>query len=377
MVTLASLTVARSDFDRMEALYRALHSSDRYRLLLAAGAGHHDMSLGHTLSDVLRSGLPLDLVLPQVEGGASEQSAAVVTGIAAWLERCRPDGFIIMGDRYEMLAGAQAAVLARVPIIHVGGGHITEGALDDRVRHALSKLSSVHLVPSEACGQRVAALHEDPNTIHVTGAPELDALVSTPVIHRTAFCDALGLDSSRPFLLVTLHPETNVDEHQNAHFAEEAGQALMSIPYQVLITAPCADPGNEPFLALCESLPKRRAGTYYVPSLGLSRYVAALHHAAAMVGNSSSGIIEAATVGLPVVNIGERQAGRDRASNVLNCPFEAGQIRSAVTTATSPTFAQQSRVVVNPYGDGRFVTHALALFDRLTWPLPLAKPWLP
>lgn len=375
-LTLASLTVARSDFGRMEALYQSLHASPRYRLLLAAGAGHHDERLGRTLQDVERSGLPLDCLLPAVEGGAGVQSAAVLAGVAQWLEERRPDALLILGDRYEMLAGAQAAMLARVPVIHIGGGHLTLGALDERVRHALSKLAALHLVASAGCGARVTALHEDPTAIHVLGAPELDALVQTAVTPRDEFCAALGLDPARPFLLVTLHPETNVDDATNARLAEAARQALLATPHQVLITAPCADPGNAPFLALCESLPGLRPDARYVPNLGLRRYVAALHHAAAMVGNSSSGIIEAATAGLPVVNIGARQAGRDRAENVLDCVFDAAEIGRTVDAAIDPDFTARSRRVVNPYGDGTFAAQALSLFDRLSWPLAVDKPWL-
>ena len=375
-LTLASLTVARSDFGRMEALYQSLHVSPRYRLLLAAGAGHHDERLGHTLQDVERSGLPLDCLLPAVEGGAGAQSAAVLAGVAQWLEERQPDALLILGDRYEMLAGAQAAMLARVPVIHIGGGHLTLGALDERVRHAISKLAALHLVASEGCGARVAALHEDPAAIHVLGAPELDALVRTAVTPREEFCAAFGLDPARPFLLVTLHPETNVDDATNARLAKAAQQALLATPHQVLITAPCADPGSAPFLALCESLPGLRADACYVPNLGLRRYVAALHHAAAMVGNSSSGIIEAATAGLPVVNIGVRQAGRDRAENVLDCSFDAAEIGRAIYAAIDSDFTARSRRVVNPYGDGTFAAQALFLFDRLSWPLAVDKPWL-
>jgi UDP-hydrolysing UDP-N-acetyl-D-glucosamine 2-epimerase len=375
-LTLAALTVARSDFCRMEGLYQSLHASPRYRLMLAAGAGHHDERLGRTLQDVERSGLPLDRLLPAVKGGAGAQSAAVLAGVEQWLVERQPDALLILGDRYEMLAGAQAAMLARVPVIHIGGGHLTLGALDERVRHALSKLAALHLVASEGCGARVAALHENPTAIHILGAPELDALVQTAVTPRVDFCTALGLDPARPFLLVTLHPETNVDDATNARLAEAALQALQVTPYQVLITAPSADPGNGPFLELCEALPGMRGNTRYVPNLGLRRYVAALHHAVAMVGNSSSGIIEAATAGLPVVNIGARQAGRDRAENVLDCAFDAAEIVRAIDAAIDPDFTTRSRRVVNPYGDGTFAAQAMSLFDRLSWPLAVDKPWL-
>jgi UDP-N-acetylglucosamine 2-epimerase len=178
-------------------------------------------------------------------------------------------------------------------------------------------------------------------------------------------------------VLVTLHPETNTSDADNARFAAEAERALVAVHQQVLITAPCADPGNEHFLRLCESLAAHRPSSCYVPNLGLRRYVAALHHADLMIGNSSSGIIEAATAGIPVVNIGERQALRDRAENVLDCPFQADAILRAVNAVTEPSFVARSRAVVNPYGDGTFVQRALALLDKVSWPLTLQKSWPP
>ena len=374
-ITLASLTIARSDFGRMEALYRTLHESSRYQLILAAGAGHHDPLLGNTLSDVKGSGLPLDCVLPAVEGNSGIQSATVLSGMFEWLNKRRPDALIILGDRFEMLSAAQSAMLTRVPIIHIGGGHLTLGAIDDRVRNAISKLSSLHFVASVRCAERVVALHEDPATIHITGAPELDALISLPVATREEFCTELGLDPTRQFVLVTLHPETNVSVEENANFAAMVADALNVLPQQILITAPCADPGNEPFLALCKNLSLKRDGVIYVPNLGLQRYVSALKHAMLMLGNSSSGIIEAATFGLPVVNIGNRQAMRDRASNVIDCQFNVDSILDSVFAAMKSGFVESCRNVVNPYGDGSFVKNVMNLFEEFSWPLPVYKYW--
>ena len=373
---LASLTVARSDFGRMESLYCALHQSSRYQLLLAAGAGHHDDRLGLTLMEVKGSNLKLDCILPNIRGDASAQSATVLIGMSKWLKRCLPDALILMGDRFEMLAAAQAALLNRVPVIHIGGGHLTQGALDERVRHALTKLSAIHLVASKGCYDRVRALHEDPATIHIVGAPEIDALVTIKITPRHEFCKEMGLNAARPFMLVTLHPETNLDAAANARLADIARYALLSVPHQILITAPCADPGNEPFLALCEELPRLRKGVIYVPNLGLSRYVTALHYADLMVGNSSSGIIESATIGLPVVNIGARQNGRDRAENVIDCDFTTEAICNAISAVALPDFIANSRSVVNPYGNGTFVKQTMSLFDSMTWPLSVEKQWM-
>lgn len=374
-ITLAALTVARSDFGRMESFYRAVKASGRYNLLLAAGAGHHDKGLGRTLTEVEDSGIGVDRILRGISGSAAGNAAAVLVGTAEWLEERGPDALILLGDRFEMLAAAQAAALTRVPVIHVGGGHLTAGAMDDRVRHALTKLSAQHLVASKACAKRVEALHEDITTIHITGAPELDAIVGAEVLPREVFCADVGLDPARPFLLVTIHPETNMSLEENMRYAREAARALHSVPHQILITAPCADPGNGPFIALCDDLARRRQDCRYVANLGLRKYVAALHHAAAMVGNSSSGIIEAASAGLPVVNVGDRQAMRDRAGNVIDCAFATTSILNAVANATDAAFIRKSKTVHNPYGNGKFACSAIAVLDSLSWPLSITKPW--
>ena len=372
---LASLTVARSDFGRMMRFYRSLQGSEDFTLELAIAGAHYDERLGTTAVDVEASGLPIGLRLPRAAASAGEQAAVVLHGMAAWLEADQPDALVLLGDRYEMLAAAQAATLTRTPVIHIGGGHLTLGAMDERIRHAISKLSALHWVASDRCRDRVVALGEPASRVTVTGAPELDDLVAMEPMSREAFCRDIDLAPDEPFLLCTFHPETNVDMAANAKHAELARLVLVWPPVQVLITAPCADPGHEPFLALCEELPSLRSGARYVPNLGLRRYVSALQHASVMVGNSSSGLIEAATAGLPVVNVGARQEGRDRAENVIDCGFDALAMEAALRRALSDPFRVACRNVRNPYGDGSFVPRAMAALRELHWPLPVEKRW--
>jgi len=376
-IRFASISVARSDFGRMERLYRELACSSRYELILAVGAGHHHVASGHSLGEVEVSSIPIDVVLsPAPDSSPGQQSAVVISELFGWLKDRRPDALILLGDRFEMLAAAQAALLSKVPIVHIGGGHLTRGALDERVRHAISKLSALHFVASENCAQRVVNLHEDPEYVYVTGAPELDALKAVSALPRDTFFKSLGLDSKKPLALVTFHPETNVDRYLNEQFAEEARRALINMPHQILITAPCVDPGFEPFVELCESLPISRYGVSFVPNLGLNRYISAMHHAELMVGNSSSGIIEATSLGLPVVNVGDRQALRDRALNVVDAAFDAPSILNAVKEATNEEFVLQCQGLDNPFGDGRFVERAIDIFDNLLWPLAVSKSWI-
>lgn len=376
MRSVAALTVARSDFGRMLPLYRALASDSVFEFALATGAAHHDARLGTTASDVEASGLPIGLRLPAVDAGAGTQAAAVLAGMHDWLQQQQPDALLLLGDRFEMLAAAQAATLCRVPVIHVGGGHLTLGAMDDRIRHAISKLAALHLVASDACAARVAALHENSSAIHVTGAPELDALAGGPSITRERLFADLGLDPARPLLLCTFHPETNVDDEANARYATSAEAVLRDAQTQVLITAPCADPGYQHFLDFCERAPRLRPDIRYVPSLGIARYNAALWHAAAMLGNSSSGIIESASTGLPVINVGRRQAMREHADNVVDCPFDADAMGAALAQALSPTFrAERCTGIRNLYGDGRFVERSVGLLRAMRWPLSVDKSW--
>jgi UDP-hydrolysing UDP-N-acetyl-D-glucosamine 2-epimerase len=360
----------------MLPLFRALATDPSFDLTLATGAAHHDPRLGATGLDVEASGLPIGLRLPSEDGGAGAQAATVLAGLHVWLARLRPDALLLLGDRFEMLAAAQAATLTRVPVIHVGGGHLTLGAMDDRIRHAISKLAALHLVASDACAARVASLHENTATIYVTGAPELDALVGGPTTTREALFRDLELDPARPLLLATFHPETNVDDAMNAAYAAAAEAVLKKIDVQVLLTAPCADPGHGHFLDLCERAPGLRSDIRYVPSLGVVRFNAALWFATAMLGNSSSGIIESGTTGLPVVNVGRRQAMRERAANVIDCDFECDAMRISLAKAMSPTF--RTRIAAglrNPYGDGRFVDRTIAVLRALDWPLSVDKGW--
>jgi UDP-N-acetylglucosamine 2-epimerase (non-hydrolysing) len=277
--------------------------------------------------------------------------ARLSTGLAEWLADHRPDLLVVLGDRHELLGVAAAAVVHRIPLAHVHGGEITEGAFDDSVRHAISKLAHLHLAATEGAASRLRALGEEPWRIHVTGAPSLDRLVA---LARSVSLDAvlsdLGVRLQRPVALLTYHPPTLCPERAEQEL-DACLAATTRIP-TVIATHPGLDPGSAAIVERLRVWKHQRPGAVVVKSLG-ERYPAVMAGVDLMIGNSSSGIIEAATFGLPVVNVGDRQRGRERATGVLDVAGEQRQVSDAVRKALTPSFRAQASEGGNPYGDGK------------------------
>lgn len=262
-----------------------------------------------------------------------------------------PDALIVLGDRFEMLGLALAASLAGVALVHIHGGEETEGALDNSYRHALSKLAHLHFCATPLARDRLLAMGETPERVVLTGAPGLDDLIARSR-GDTALAARLGGAVPDNFALVTLHSETLLSD-LGVSTAEALVSALAEADFPLIVTAANADPGsaaiNASLQAFCHSAPGRRR---FIPSLGVEAYPQALRLAQLVIGNSSSGVIEAASFGVPVVNIGDRQTGRERACNVLDCGRTASEISAAIRTARTEAFRAQAAQARNPYGDG-------------------------
>lgn len=263
----------------------------------------------------------------------------------------RPDIVVLTGDRYETLAAAGAAALAGTVITHLHGGELTLGAMDDAFRHAITKLSHLHFPATEAAAARLIRMGEEDWRITTAGAPGLDLLMQTAPMSRADFFGALDMDDPGDFILATWHPQTLTADGGAAGL-----QALLMVLSEsgrpVLFTGVNADPGGVGQAARIRSWAEGRPAVHLIPSLG-PLYAPALAHAAVMAGNSSSGIIEAATFALPVVNVGDRQKGRDRGANVLDAAADPAAVRQALSRALDPAFRSDLTGMVNPYGDGR------------------------
>jgi UDP-hydrolysing UDP-N-acetyl-D-glucosamine 2-epimerase len=277
-------------------------------------------------------------------------TARISTGMGAVLARRRPDILVVLGDRYELLAVATAALLFRVPLAHLHGGEITQGSFDDQVRHSITKLSHLHFCSCEEYAARVLSMGEESWRVHVTGAPALDRL--EPELHLGSTLELerrLAATLIHPLGLVTYHPPTGKPDRINQEL--EAILAACDQLAMTVITYPGADPGSSEIIRRLNRWAAGRANAVVVPSLG-PLYPTAMANADVMIGNSSSGIYEAASFALPVVNVGDRQKGRIRAAGVIDVPGELDAVREAVRTALDPDFRAELVGTGNPFGDG-------------------------
>jgi UDP-N-acetylglucosamine 2-epimerase (non-hydrolysing)/GDP/UDP-N,N'-diacetylbacillosamine 2-epimerase (hydrolysing) len=301
------------------------------------------------------------LIAGDTPAAIASSMAVAVQGMSQVLSRSRPDLLLLLGDRFEMLAIAVAALPFAIPIAHIGGGESTYGAMDDAARHAITKLSHLHFVQTDVYRDRVIQMGEEPWRVVVAGAASLDNLRDLAFLTREELEDRFGLDLQQPPLVVTFHPAT-LEASQSGHQVNELLAALETIGDPVVFTAPNADTNNHPVGRAIERYVTGHPNARLVTSFGTQGYFSLLRYAKAMIGNSSSGVIEAATFELPVVNIGSRQAGRIHDRNVLTVDCAREAIEPAIRKATSSEFRAGLRGLRNPYGDG---TAAETIVDTL------------
>ena len=347
MTRLLSISSSRADVGILQPVWRAAAAESDLHVLLtgmhcAATAGDVEVPASATLH---RGGADL---AGATASEAARAMAAVGTATAACLDTVDPDAVLVVGDRLDMLPAATATVPYNVPLVHLHGGEITEGALDDRVRHAITKLAHLHCVSSEGARRRLIAMGEAEARIHLTGAPGLDTLRAAPEMTAADFADALGMRDIAGLRLVTVHPETNAKQPLAA--LEAVLAALDAEPLPTLFTAPNSDPGGARVRAQISDFVEQRRWASFTESLGSRLYPNALRHAALMLGNSSSGLIEAGLFGLPVIDVGDRQGGREYGANVTRVANDATSIKAVLAGLGA---RPERRALVSLYGDGR------------------------
>jgi len=365
---LAFVTSARSDFGLLLPLIRAAESDPRFAVTVLITGMHLPGST--SLAEIETAGLSSPLVMvPAAPADDSSVQVAMamgtaVSGFARALDRLRPDLLVVLGDRFDMMPAVIAALPLTVPVAHISGGELTEGVIDDSIRHAVTKLSHLHFPAMPEYARRLERLGEEPWRIHVTGEPGLDVIPSHPYRPRDAVFAELDLDPARPLTIFTLHPES-MDPAGSAALIARVLAAAERVDSQIVLTHPNSDPGSAAITAAITGFAASRPHCRLVPSLGRVRYLDVLNQADCMVGNSSSGLIEAASFRLPVVNIGERQRGRVAPANVLHAAAETDAVAAAWTKALSPEFRAGLADLSNPYGDGHAVERILAVLGGI------------
>lgn len=357
--TIAVLTVGRSDFGIYRPVLRQILKHRQLALSLIVTGSHLSKKHGYTVDEIEAEGFEIaERIQPLDEGdtpaNAVQTIAHITASIGRFFERSRPDILMVLGDRFEMLAGALAAVPLNIPIAHVHGGELSIGAYDDSIRHAITKLSHLHFPATVNSAERLIKMGETPESITVAGAPSLDNLhhYILPGIGEIGRSLGLNLNQSDSFVLATLHAETR-SELRPREQAEIFLKSLEHLKCSIIFTMPNMDPGGVVIANCIREFCARNHRAWLVDNLGSKNYFGAMKAARVMVGNSSSGIIEAASFGLPVVNVGNRQLGRVHGENVVHVPFDAVLIERAILKTLESKMRLKTEGVENIYGDGR------------------------
>ncbi|MCJ7700003.1 MAG: UDP-N-acetylglucosamine 2-epimerase [Anaerolineales bacterium] len=358
MRTIGVVTGGRADYGIYLPLLKRIQKDPDLGLYLIVTGTHLSPEFGWTSKNIIADGFEINeriemLLSSDTPEGITKSMGLATIGYAQAFTRFRPDLLVVLGDRFEMHAAALAALPFNIPVAHIHGGEVTQGAIDDAFRHSITKLSHIHFVGTKTYARRVIQMGEEPERVYVSGAPSLDNLEDIDLLNRNDLADKFGLDlDETPFLLVTYHPVT-LEYEQTEWQTNELLAALETCGEKLVFTMPNADTFGRIIRRKIEEFVVRRPLSQAVESLGTQGYFSLMKMSKAMVGNSSSGIVEAPSFELPVVNIGTRQFGRLRGINVIDVGYERSDVLRGIQKASSPEFRASLSGMRNPYGAGK------------------------
>jgi GDP/UDP-N,N'-diacetylbacillosamine 2-epimerase (hydrolysing) len=364
------VTGSRAEYGLLRWVMEGVRASSRLQLQVVATGAHLSPEFGLTYREIEADGFRIDrkvemLLSSDSAIGVSKSTALAIAGCAEAFGELAPEIIVLLGDRYEVLAAATAGMLARIPIAHVHGGERTEGAIDEAIRHAVTKMSQLHFVAAETYRRRVIQLGESPDRVFTVGGLGIDNLIRLPLLDREALEASLGFSLGRRSLLVTFHPATLQRSSAGEQMAELLAALEDLADTNVVFTMPNADPDGRVLFEMIESFVARHpARSKAFTSLGQQRYLSTLAQVDAVVGNSSSGVIEAPTLRKATVNIGDRQDGRLKAASVIDASPTRSAIAAAIAEARSDRFRARLATVTNPYGEGGASQRVVEALER-------------
>lgn len=357
MKTLMLVSSTRADYGLLYPViqeFRSREAESMLSLRLAVTGTHLSRAYGETIEEIKRDGVRIDDIVPTpVASGSEEEIAENFSGtMKAFTDLFagrQPDAVMVLGDRYEILAVCVAALVCRIPIFHLAGGDVSEGAVDDAIRHAITKMAAAHFPTNEGARRRIIQMGEHPSRVYNAGSTSIDNILQEKLLDKEEILKELGL--SEEYILCTYHPVT-LGEGQAKEEIRILVSVLSRMGVAAVFTKSNADLGGECINECLDEAAKQNENIYVHSSLGRKRYLSAMKYARCVVGNSSSGIIESPSLHVPTVNIGDRQKGRLRAGYVIDTPMEEGHLENAIRMALSDKGQQFAHAAVNPYGDG-------------------------
>lgn len=353
MKKITIVTATRAEYGLLKNFILALKKEKEIEVEVVVTGAHLSDTYGATYREIEKDGIAITKKIDIIVDGksavaVSKSMALAIIGFAEYFDESKPDAVLLLGDRYETLAVACSAMNSRVPIFHLHGGETTEGAIDEAIRHSITKMSYLHFTSTEAYRRRVIQLGESPERVFCVGAVGVENILKEDKLTKKELEKYIGMDLDDKYGVVTFHPVTlegNVSKQ-----CQELLKAIDKFPqYKFIITSANADDGGNTINNIFDRYAKSHNNIYFTLSLGLTRYLSALQYAAFMLGNSSSGIIEGPSFKIPTINIGNRQKGRIQAKSIINVTPDAYAIEEGIKMAMSHDFRNKVKSVINPY----------------------------
>ena len=375
---LCVVTGTRAEYGLLKHLIMEINKSDQFELILLVTGTHLSDKYGYTFEEIEQDGLLINLKIDiQIVGDKpndiANSTALSIQGFSNAYTDLNPDLIIILGDRYELLGAAISAMYHQIPIAHIHGGEVTIGAIDEGIRHSITKLSHLHFVANDVYRNRVIQLGENPNFVFNVGGLGVDAIKKTNLLSRDELESSLNFKFKNKNLLVTFHPVTLENSTSSYQMKELLKALAIRKDCQIIFTMPNSDPNSRVLFDLIECFVKEHTNSFFYTSLGQTRYFSCLAQVDAVIGNSSSGLLEVPSFKKATVNIGDRQTGRLKASSVIDCNPDFNSINNAIDQIYTESFQNIISQTINPYGDGGSVEAILDILKSLSYKNLLKK----
>lgn len=352
------LTATRAEYGLLKPIISKLNRIEAFDVRLVVTGAHLSSEFGSTYKEIETDGLRIDekieiLLSSDTPASISKSMGLAMISFADYFEKLKPDLLIVLGDRYETLAVAMTAMNQKIPIAHLYGGETTEGAIDESIRHAITKLSYLHLTSTEAYRKRVIQLGEHPDRVFNVGAIGIENIINETLLSKDALSEALKIDLEKPYAVVTFHPVTLENESAAEQVVSLLEACKETKHLSFIFTKANADAEGRSINQCIEQYALENENIILFDSLGMLRYLSSLKYCSMVIGNSSSGLVEAPSFGVPTINIGDRQKGRLQAESIINCEPTKPSILEAIQQALSDDFKKRAKETLNPYGSGR------------------------
>ena|SRR6218665_1180402 len=371
-------TGARSEYGLLKPLIQLLLKQEQFETEIAVAGGHLSKNQGYTVTEIDADNFPIAIKMDHMEETEDASAVSISNGqlqiqFAKFLSNYKPDLVIVLGDRSELIPVVSSCLFQSIPVAHISGGEVTEGATDNQVRHAVSKMSHIHFPATETYKENLLKMGEEEWRICVSGEPGLDEILSIELPSKTEFCENFGLPLIEPLVIATFHSETIGQTINKAFLTDLIQELCTKTNAHFLFTAANTDVGGAEINDTLQEISEQNERVTFVHSLGRINYYAAQRYSSLMLGNSSSGLVEAHSFGIPVINVGARQDGRLRNANVIDVPVDIPAILEAYSKAIDPKFKASIQQIPNIYGDGHASQKIVDFIAKIDWSRLLLK----